>query len=194
MSERRTKKLVIHAQLMSGQTHAHTAGLLLGREMHKIRRQFQRIKSHLPKLEGEPTKDENRSERLSMLFGDIHYLLISVKGAWRFFELICQDLGNEPELRQIRKKYSQTFLDAGRFRNRLEHIDDWVKKGTLGLGDVRGTVFTFDGRSLDFGANFEAAIEEFYRETKSAFDTITERKGVRGTAIRTDIRLPGRLP
>jgi len=182
--------VAVHTQLLTGESRAQTTLLIMGREMRIARAQFDRIESHRIKLESltppgpglmiPATKltQEEYYERLSMLFGDIHFLLVSMAGISRLYELMKNDLDGEKEFEEIGRKHREMFRKARVFRNHLEHIDDRVRKGIKGLGDCRETLFSFDGKSFDFGPQLRRELEEFFAEVKAAYEAYRKRKGL----------------
>ncbi len=191
--------VAVHTQLLTGDSRAQTALLILGREMRIARAQFDRIESHRAKLESltppgpglmipaTRLTQEEYYESLSKLFGDIHFLLVSMAGISRLFVLMKNDLKGENEFESIGRKHGEMFRKARVFRNHLEHIDDRVRKGIKGLGDCRETLFSFDGKSFDFGPQLREELEKFYSEVKMAYEAYRKRMGLSKAIVSSEI-------
>jgi hypothetical protein len=187
--------VAVHTQLLTGDSRAQTALLIMGREMRIARAQFDRIESNRVKLESltppgpglmipaTRLTQEEFYESLSMLFGDIHFLLVSMAGISRLYDLMKNDLKGESEFESIGRKHREMFRKARVFRNHLEHIDDRVREGIKGLGDCRETLFSFDGKSFDFGPQLREELEEFHTEVKAAYNAYRKRKGLSDKAV-----------
>jgi|GEM_PF-2922524 len=190
----RRKLVAIHTQLLTGDSRAQTALLILNREMRIAKVQFERIESHRTTLDSltppgpglmiPATKltQEEYYECLTLLFGDIHFLLVSMASISRLYRFMRDDLRGEEEFDKIGQKHRKMFEGARVFRNHLEHIDDRVKAGIRGLGDCRETLFSFDGKSFDFGPQVRQELEEFHSEVKAAYEAYRKRKGLSGKA------------
>jgi hypothetical protein len=197
------KKIVkVHTMLLTGENRAQTALLIMVREMRVARAQFARINSHCAKLDsgtpalpgvaipGDLMTQEEMIECVSLLYGDVHFLLVSMSGILHLFELMRGDLKGEVEFDEINRKHKEMFEKARAFRNHLEHIDDRVKKGVGGLGDFRETLFSFDGKSFDFGHQTEKELEDFFSEVKAAHEAFRRRKGLSGdVVVRSEIKV-----
>jgi len=178
--------------LLKAQTKAGTAVLIMGQEIRIVKGQFKRIRDSERLLGLEPSPEdiakgtvgehmtgEDRIDCTAMLFGDIHFLLVSMWRMWRLFERIRKDLPDETELNEIAKKYRNFFEGIRRFRNKVEHIEGIVEQGISGLGDARPSAFGFDDRSFYYGPEVETAIVAFYEEVKTAHEIIAKRKGLK---------------
>lgn len=177
--------------LMKAQTKAGTAVLLMGQEIRIIRGQFRRIRDDQKNLNLKPEQGQGISaigtrmsqdeyfDSLAMLFGDIHFLIVSMSRLWRLFEQVRKDLPGEPELDDIAKEYRTLFEDVRFFRNRLQHIEGMVQTGVTGLGDARPSSFGFDGKSFGYGPEVEAKVVDFYERVKTAHETIAKRRGLK---------------
>ena len=199
-----TGRLVtVRTQLLTGESLTQTALIIMKRQMRIVRVQFDRIESHRSKLDSitpdgpglkiPATKltQEEYYQHLTMLFGDIHFLLVSIAGISRLFRLMMKDMKGEPEFKKIEARHRGFFRDAHEFRNHLEHIDDRVKKGIKGLGDCRETLFSFDGKSFEFGPELRRQLEEFLDEVNNAYEAYRQRKGLSGkaTTVSSEIKV-----
>jgi hypothetical protein len=197
------RKLVkVHTMLLTGENRAQTALLIMVREMRVVRAQFARIKSHCARLDsgtpappgvtipGNLMTQAEMIECVSLLYGDVHFLLVSMSGISHLFELMRDDLRGEVEFDEIHRTHKEMFEKARAFRNHLEHIDERVKKGIAGLGDFRETLFSFDGKSFDFGPQTEKELEDFFSEVKAAHEAFRKRKGLgEDVVVRSEIKI-----
>jgi hypothetical protein len=181
----------IFVPLLRAETKGGTALLLMGQEFCIIRGQFKRIRDHqdnlmlevesekdIPRM-GEQFAKINLLDETAMMFGDIHFLLISMRRMESLFKEIKEELPKEPELAAIQKRYRNFFERIRKFRNKVEHIEGMVKKGVPYLGDVRASSFTFDEEEFYYGPEVEATITAFYEEVKNAHEAIVKRKGLK---------------
>lgn len=191
----RRKLVAVHTQLLTGDSRAQTALLIMSREMRIAKVQFDRIEHHRTMLDSltppgpglmipaTRQTQEEYYECLTLLFGDLHFLLVSMAGISRLYRLMRDDLKGEEEFAKMGQKHRKVFEEARVFRNHLEHIDDRVKAGIKGLGDCRETLFSFDGKTFDFGPQLREELEMFYSEVKAAYGAYRKRKGLSDKAI-----------
>jgi len=172
--------------LLKAQTRAGTAILLMNQEIRIIRCQFRRIIADQKNLNLEPEQgigfhgsQEEYLDNIAIIFGDVHFLLISMSRMWRLFEQIRKDLPDEPEWNTIAKKYRDFFEEIKGFRNHVEHIEGMVRDDASSLGNIRTSVFGFNDRDFYYGPEVESQINTFYEEVKTNHQIIAKRKGLK---------------
>lgn len=177
---------------------ALTALLMMKTEIDKIRLQFQRIREddslirslvhpHILREDwfDEETRikirsDQEKSQKaLTALFADIHYLLIGLARLDLFLRWLEKLLPSEPELRDVRGKFARLLKDSNDFRNHLEHINERIARGVSDLGNLSGTLFTFDGKQFDVGPALQAEVEAFFEALISGCEAISARQNPR---------------
>jgi hypothetical protein len=102
------------------------------------------------------------------LFGDIHFLLISLDKIDMLLKLMIRYLPTNQSLKTIQSQHQKALKDYNDFRNQLEHIDNYVKQGTQDLGNLNNGIYTFDGKSFDLGTNTESEVEAIFSEILKA--------------------------
>jgi hypothetical protein len=123
-----------------------------------------------------PEQERALLEGQVALAADVHYLLISVRSVNLLLWRLQRYLPEEPELKEIRTRYKSVLSEANRFRNNLEHIDEALDRGVTEFGSLSGTLFTFDGETIDIGGALRSKIERMFREVLTACETIAERR------------------
>ena len=168
--------------------------------MEKTRLQFERIRAderalqyslrrmtELEKVSDERWMDDDyQDERYKFfkasheanvtLFADIHYLLVTLEKLETFFRLLEAKLSAESELKAVRANYDSLLRDSNEFRNFVEHIDKELRRGTSDLGNLAGTLFTFNGRTFDIGPKRQREVESFFSDLVTACEAIAGRQ------------------
>jgi len=104
-------------------------------------------------------------KKLSMLFGDIHFYLISTTNLYKCLKELLRVIPNDTQLKKIINKY-KTFLEIIKtLRDHLEHILDGRLdgKGYKGkplrepgmLGNLDGDVYNFGGDKINLMSSFK---------------------------------------
>ena len=158
--------------------------------MDKVRMQFRRIRADVSEWHGITYDDNsigtpdwyrNRTEwttALNSLYGDIHFLLISLRHLDLSFRMLRRHLPQELELEAVRAKHNEFLKGVGGLRNHLEHIDERLEAGVSNYGSVNidGTSFEFDNDRIEIGPEQEARVEEFFRDLLTACRAIADRQ------------------
>lgn len=175
--------------LLKAKTKAGTAVLIMGLETRVIRSQFERIREMQEHLCLGPADDldalepksplNDQQARIAVLFGDIHFLIISMSRLWRLFERVMKDMPDEPELKAISKKYRPLFEEVRFFRNKLQHIEGLVEAEVGALGDARSAAFGLDGKTFHYGTEVESKVQSFYEAVRDTHLAIARRKGLK---------------
>jgi hypothetical protein len=146
-----------------------TALFLLRKAVGNARMQFQRIKTDAQSLQS-PSKGgpSNAWEGTMALFGDIHFLLISLDKVDLLLNLMIRYLPGNQFLKDVKARHQKALKDYNDFRNHLEHIDDRIKRGVRDLGNLGDSTYVFDGQRFDLGPATEREVEDIFSEILKA--------------------------
>jgi len=165
--------------------------------MDHVRLQFRRIKEHemifhslqeqkrlLRDLEDEnPHRNliDQISRNETEMVADIHYLLISISMVRKLWICLEKELGNPPELSDIKSKYWAIIENYYQRRGELEHIYARIKNPS-GLKIFHsGTELSINGQAVDISQKAEKTMVEIFSKIQSA---------LRRIAVRTDTSEP----
>jgi len=164
--------------------------MLLETEVRKARLQFVRIrqdvaeiKAHFSALENEAlsiikgrgspatfTSQQKDAELSTALFADVHFLLNCLDKVDPLIRMLERLLPNNQKLMLVHTNHDKTLKEWNDFRNHLEHIDERVRDGVSDLGNLAGSLFTFNGKTLDIGPACQKELEEIFSETLTALE------------------------
>ena len=139
---------------------------MLFENFQRARLQLVRIKTDQETFMDElknPKDTEVRIQAGVAMFSDVHYLSICLNKIRELLDVLRQ-LHSNKNLREIMRNYGQLFRESNEFTNNLEHITEQMKSGTIDLGNLIGTKFTFNNKDFEVGDSRANEIEQLIQD------------------------------
>jgi len=151
-------------------------------QFKRLRRDLRDYKHMPPKgasvrIFGTHPHEENLSrtrEIRTALWADVYFLMISMQETEKAISRMGNLFPNEADLVKLRNKHRPLLKMCKEFRIHLERFDG--NNGSEDFGGLDKQVFTFHGKSIDLGAQFEDGTEKLFYDLMSAWTLMSERQ------------------
>lgn len=151
--------------------------------MEVIKLQFKRIRSELDEVRnlerafqtgvarGEQANRIHEPQELrTALYADISLLLESIHRTNEILQRLKRLMPHDPEVASLRNRHRRWLKSCEEFRGLLSRFD------MTDYGELQGSVFCINGKSLDFGAELEAKAEALFKDVISTWEGAAEKK------------------
>jgi len=108
------------------------------------------------------------------LFADVYFLLVSLQETEKALSRMNNLFPNEADLAKLRNKYRPLLKRCKEFRVHLEHFDG--NNGSEDFGILQKDVFSFHGKSIELGSQFEDSTEKLFYDLMSAWTLMSDRQ------------------
>jgi len=151
--------------------------------MEVTKLEFKRLRSELEEVRdlersfqsghgqtGQTSRVHEPQELRTALFTDISMLLESIHRTNEILHQLKRLMPHEPEIASLRNRHRRWLKACEGFRELLNRFD------MTDYGEVQGSVFCLNGKTLDFGAELESKTEALFQDFISVWERAAEKK------------------
>lgn len=151
--------------------------------MEVIKLQFKRLRFELDEVRNlerafqkgiardeRPASIHEPQELRTALYADISLLLESIHRTNEILQRLKKLMPHDPEVASLRNRHRRWLRSCEEFRGLLSRFD------MTDYGELQGSVFCINGKSLDFGQELEVKAEALFKDIISTWERAAEKK------------------